>query len=75
VFYRERWIAEEEPGDEGCVLLYQIICLQGTPPLTPDEQEKCMRPRATCWRNPAIRSTMTAGRKSGAEKNGRVKVG
>lgn len=47
-------------GDEGCVLLYQIICLQGTPPLTPEEQEKCMKPRTSCWRNPNIKCTKAA---------------
>ena len=41
---------EEEPGDEGCALLYQIICLQNTPPLTPEEQALCMKARAGCWR-------------------------
>jgi hypothetical protein len=60
IFYRERWCAEEEQGDEGCVLLYQIICLQGTPPLNPDEQEQCMKPRTSCWRNPAIKCTKAA---------------
>ncbi len=50
VYYRERWSAVEETGDEGCVLLYQIICLMNTPPQTPEEQAKCMRPRVTCWR-------------------------
>ena len=47
-------------GDEGCVLLYQIICLHNTPPLNEAEQSKCMKPRATCWRNPAIKCTKAA---------------
>lgn len=65
VFYRERWSAEEELGDDGCVLLYQIICLQGTPPLDAGEQDKCMRPRTTCWRNPAIKCTRAAAEAAG----------
>jgi hypothetical protein len=39
-----------EAGDEGCELLYQIICLQNTPPVTPDEQALCMKSRNGCWR-------------------------
>ena len=50
VFYRERWCADEEAGDEGCVLLYQIICLQNTPPISPAEQALCMKARTACWR-------------------------
>ena len=65
VFYRERWCAEEEAGDEGCVLLYQIICLQGTPPLNPGEQDKCMKPRTACWRDPAIKCTKAAAAANG----------
>jgi hypothetical protein len=60
VYYRERWCAEEETGDDGCVLLYQIICLHGTPPLNPEEQEKCMKPRTSCWRNSAIKCSKAA---------------
>jgi hypothetical protein len=41
---------EDEAGDEGCLLLYQIICLKNTPPVTPDEQALCMKSRAACWR-------------------------
>jgi hypothetical protein len=59
-FYRERWCAEEETGDEGCVLLYQIICLHGTPPLNAQEQEQCMRPRTFCWRDPTINCSRAA---------------
>src|SRR5215218_5730996 len=60
IYYRERWCAEEEAGDEGCVLLYQIICLQNTPPLNSDEQDKCMRPRTSCWRDASIKCTKAA---------------
>lgn len=47
-------------GDEGCPLLYQIICLVGTPPLNADEQDKCMRPRTSCWRDASIKCTKAA---------------
>ena len=48
--YRERWTVDDEAGDEGCALLYQIICLQNTPPERPEEQDLCMRTRKVCWR-------------------------
>jgi hypothetical protein len=48
--YRERWSAADEPGDEGCRLLYQIVCLLGTPPLTVEEQARCMCTTSGCWR-------------------------
>jgi hypothetical protein len=32
------------------VLLYQIICLRNTPPETAEEQAKCFKARAVCWR-------------------------
>ena len=60
IYYRERWTADEEMGDEGCVLLYQIICLHNTPPLNEDEQARCMKPRTACWRNSAIKCTKAA---------------
>lgn len=50
--YRERWSAEDEPGDEGCVLLYQVICLMNTPPETLDEQQRCLCTTSGCWRLP-----------------------
>jgi hypothetical protein len=49
-FYRERWCIGSEPDGEGGMLLYQIICLQNTPPETESEQAQCMKTRATCWR-------------------------
>ncbi|HZT07883.1 MAG TPA: hypothetical protein VFC51_12690 [Chloroflexota bacterium] len=53
VHYRERWSGPEEPGDDGCRLLYQIVCLMGTPPLTADEQIRCMSAARACWRRPS----------------------
>jgi hypothetical protein len=32
------------------VLLYQIICLQNTPPENVAEQDRCMKSRSRCWR-------------------------
>ena len=60
IYYRERWTPEEEEGDEGCALLYQIICLHNTPPLDADEQAKCMKPRTSCWRDPKIKCSKAA---------------
>jgi len=31
-------------------LLYQIICLQNTPPVDLAEQDRCMKSRTRCWR-------------------------
>ena len=31
-------------------MLYQIICLQNTPPETEAEQTLCMQARKICWR-------------------------
>jgi len=41
---------EDEIGVDGRPLLYQIICLQNTPPLNDKEQDLCLRTRTTCWR-------------------------
>lgn len=50
VNYRERWSGGDEEGDDGCRLLYQIVCLMGTPPLTAHEQTRCMGATRGCWR-------------------------
>lgn len=50
VHYRERWSATLEQGDEGCRLLYQIVCLMDTPPLTSEEQNRCLCATRGCWR-------------------------
>jgi len=49
-FYRERWAMDGEQGEEGRDLLYQVICLQNTPPATLDEQDLCMETKSVCWR-------------------------
>jgi hypothetical protein len=46
--YRERWfpcndISAGEP-------MYQVFCMQGTPPVTWEEQDRCMHSKNGCWR-------------------------
>lgn len=36
-------------------MLYQIICLAGTPPLTTEEQRLCMHAVEGCWRTSETR--------------------
>ena len=48
--YRERWSSRDEAGDDGCTLLYQIVCLMDTPPITAEEQALCMGSTRGCWR-------------------------
>ena len=48
--YREHWTADELADADGRPLLYQIICLQNTPPVSADEQQRCMQARKKCWR-------------------------
>lgn len=47
-FYRERWFPHNDltRGEP----MYQVFCLQGTPPHTNEEQEKCFRSKQVCWR-------------------------
>ena len=49
-FYRENWSCESESDGSGGQLMYQIICLMDTPPVTPDEQPKCLHSPTSCWR-------------------------
>jgi len=47
-FYRERWfphndVAAGEP-------MYQVFCMKNTPPVTLEEQEKCLHSKTCCWR-------------------------
>jgi hypothetical protein len=30
--------------------MYQVFCMQNTPPVTSEEQEKCLHSRHQCWR-------------------------
>jgi hypothetical protein len=41
---------EELSDADGRPLLYQIICLQDTPPVSSDEQQLCLQARKKCWR-------------------------
>ena len=63
--YRERWSSRDEEGDDGCVLLYQIVCLMDTPPLSADEQSLCMCSSSGCWRL----------REPGSRRRGRTAAG
>src|SRR5258708_20428200 len=47
-FYRERWFPcnDASAGEP----MYQVFCMQGTPPVTWEEQERCMSSKHACWR-------------------------
>jgi hypothetical protein len=47
-FYRERWF----PGNDinAGEPMYQVFCMQGTPPLTLDEEDRCLHAKSCCWR-------------------------
>ncbi len=30
--------------------MYQVFCMQGTPPVSWEEQDKCMHSKTGCWR-------------------------
>jgi hypothetical protein len=49
-FYRENWSIDDDPNGSREQMLYQIICLMDTPPLTDEEQERCMHSVCRCWR-------------------------
>src|SRR5581483_3762103 len=69
--YRERWSGAEEVGDDGCRLLYQIVCLMGTPPLTAQEQDRCMGATRSCWRlRPSDDSAEAAPPRSARSRRG-----
>ena len=63
-FYRENWSCESEPNGSGGQLLYQIICLMDTPPVTAEEQYKCLHSPHHCWRLEA------AARRNGDTRDG-----
>ena len=58
-FYRERWIGDGEIH-EGRTVLYDVICLQTTPPTTIAEQQCCLESKTSCWRLRAHRSRRRA---------------
>ncbi len=49
-FYRENWTCDSDGDSSTGQLLYQIICLMDTPPVTPEEQHKCLHSPTCCWR-------------------------
>ncbi|MBA3824928.1 MAG: hypothetical protein H0X24_13665 [Ktedonobacterales bacterium] len=55
--YRERWLPDTNvwQGEP----MYQVFCLQDTPPVTAEEQAKCLVSHNACWR-------ITEGRKRAA---------
>ncbi len=50
--------------------MYQVFCLQGTPPETGEEQEKCFRSKTSCWRliNVRKRQARPEGAAAGTER-------
>jgi hypothetical protein len=50
-YYRENWVHGDERTHEGDVLLYEVYCLKGWPPVSNEEQNACMGARTCCWRN------------------------
>jgi hypothetical protein len=51
-FYRENWVNSGDVAysDTKEVVLYEIYCLNDTPPLTALEQDRCMHSPHMCWR-------------------------
>lgn len=47
-FYRERWF----PGNDVMAgePMYQVFCMKGTPPVTLEDQDRCLRSKTCCWR-------------------------
>src|SRR5207253_10637164 len=47
-FYRERWF----PGNDVAAgePMYQVFCMKNTPPITLEEQERCLHSKTSCWR-------------------------
>jgi hypothetical protein len=51
-FYRENWIVSD-PGPvdpSGETVLYEVYCLKDTPPVTIEEQDRCLTSPHVCWR-------------------------
>jgi hypothetical protein len=47
-FYRERWFPCNDvfAGEP----MYQVFCMKGTPPITLEEQDRCLHSKSCCWR-------------------------
>ena len=65
-FYRENWVQSGDMDDLGEreIVLYEIYCLKNTPPLTAEEQHRCMRSPRACWRSKE--RARPAGQEAGA---------
>jgi len=50
-YYRENWVPGEQRTSQGDLLLYEVYCLKGWPPVSGDEQNLCMSSNRCCWRN------------------------
>jgi hypothetical protein len=50
-YYRENWIQGEQRTPQGEVVLYEVYCLKGWPPVSQEEQDSCMASARCCWRN------------------------
>ena len=46
--YRERWLPDTDTRNGEP--LYQVFCFLDTPPVTADEQAKCLVSHKGCWR-------------------------
>jgi hypothetical protein len=62
---------ESEPNSPDGQVLYQIICLWDTPPLTGEEQHRCLHAAGGCWRanHPASRCKGNRNGKEAASDN------
>ncbi|HEY7984859.1 MAG TPA: hypothetical protein VID73_11865 [Ktedonobacterales bacterium] len=56
--YRERWFPGREPGE--ALPMYQVFCFLDTPPVTFEEQERCLASRNGCWRLAAAQAAGAA---------------
>jgi len=47
-FYRERWFPHNDvmAGEP----MYQVFCMKGTPPVSLEEQDRCLHSKTCCWR-------------------------
>lgn len=69
-FYRERWF----PGNDVMAgePMYQVFCMKGTPPVTLEDQERCLHSKTCCWRlsaNNTQTKKKTESRKTSSEES------
>lgn len=41
--------------------MYQVFCMQGTPPVTWEEQDRCLHSKSGCWRHAAEKEASAKG--------------